>query len=78
MTVSKTDLFLMMIRTLRHTLAAAVTEIDVILTMADQPADTAPRTRGECPHPVAGRINKAAMGHPNRFFCTTCDQDVEG
>lgn len=32
---------------------------------------------GVCPHPEEGRIPRKAMGHPNRFFCSECKQEIE-
>ena len=72
-------LFLTGLRALRNTLAAAVDQIDVILNRADDEirGSAQGRKRGECPHPIASRESRAAMGHPNRFHCNTCGEDVE-
>jgi hypothetical protein len=71
--------FLTAMRGLRNTLASAVDQLDVILDLAEEDAKTevVPKGKGECPHPMSSRVPKAVMGHPTRFHCTTCGQDVE-
>jgi hypothetical protein len=68
------QVFLTTLRALRNSLAASVDMIDVILDAAEQPvASTEP-----CDHPMSMRLPKAGMGHPHRFHCRQCQQDVEG
>ena len=68
--------FLTMLRGLRNALASAVDQIDVILDAAEQP--TLPMQETECQHPVSARSSRAAMGHPDRFYCSACKKEVEG
>lgn len=63
-------------RALRNTLASAVDQIDVILDMAEKPVEDSPQS-DRCPHPASKRMAQAAMGHPNRFLCTVCNETVE-
>lgn len=72
-----TQLFLTSLRGLRNTLAAAVDQIDVLLDLAERPADE-PSTTAECLHPAAYRMPNPVMGHPERFYCKKCKQEVEG
>lgn len=73
--LSKADVFLVGLRALRNTLVSAVDQIDLILDAAERTADSG--ESGECSHPMQNRVSKATMGHPNRFHCTACNQDVE-
>lgn len=72
-----TQLFLTSLRGLRNTLAAAVDQIDVLLDLAERPSQEPPQT-AECPHPAGMRVPNPVMGHPDRFFCRRCRQEVEG
>lgn len=77
MSVRAQQLFLTQLRSLRNTMASAVDQIDVLLDMAEQ--STQPQqSPGECPHPMGARRPTPAMGHPTRFRCTACNQEVEG
>jgi len=68
-------LFLTSLRALRNTLAAAVDQIDVILDLAERPPSES--ASNVCTHPAAMRVPSPAMGHPDRFFCRKCKQEVE-
>jgi len=69
--------FLTSLRSLRNTLASAVDQMDLILDLAEQPVGE-PSTSAACTHPVATRVPNPAMGHPDRFYCRKCKQEVEG
>lgn len=71
--------FLTELRAVRNQAAALIDMADLILDSAEQVEEqSSTRQPGECPHPKAARQPRATMGHPNRFHCTVCDQDVEG
>lgn len=70
-----TALFLNQLMALRDTLRSGAAQIDGILELAQRPSD-APQHSG-CPHPVRMRVPAPAMGHPGRFHCKQCKQDVE-
>ena len=72
------QVFLTMVRGLRNTCAAAIDMMDLILDAAENENTVIGEGQTQCPHPIAGRIPKQAMGHPKRFHCTTCGHDVEG
>lgn len=74
--ITQTELFLQMLRGLRHALAGAVAQIDTILELAEQPLSEQQST--ECTHPMPYRESRAVMGHATRFWCAKCKQEVEG
>lgn len=74
------QLLLTQLRAVRNQAAGLMDTIDVLLDMAerdDKASPTQDTKRGECRHPIPARESRAAMGHPNRFFCNVCQQDVE-
>jgi hypothetical protein len=72
------QVFLTMVRGLRNTCAAAIDMMDLILDVAEREQQGDASASTGCPHPIAARVPKQAMGHPKRFYCTACEQDVEG
>lgn len=76
MSGNNTQLFLISLRGLRDSLASAVSQIDVLLNLAERPV-TEPEST-ECSHPAGARVPIPAMGHATRFFCNKCRQEVEG
>lgn len=68
-------LFLDALRGLQHTCLSLASQIGVVLDLADRPLDSV--EEGTCRHPPQRRLPAPAMGHPNRFFCQECNQEVE-
>jgi hypothetical protein len=63
---------------LRHQLMGVVAAIDLIMEHASRPSDqaTAPGLP-VCRHPLPRRVPTPAMGHPRRFRCGDCNEEVE-
>ena len=74
------DVLIASLRGLRNTLVATVSAIDTTLAALSLPSDpplNPMRENEECPHPSAFLVSKRSMGHPNRYYCLQCKQDVE-
>lgn len=73
--MNNTELFLNSLRALRHQCAGVVSSLDNILELAERPTDEP--VSAECQHPIAARKPIPTMGHPNRFKCNVCGQEVD-
>ena len=74
--MSQTDLLLGLLKTTRLAMLTAVKAIDNVIALAEQPGEENP-SQG-CQHPHAMRIPTPSMGHPMRFHCQACNNDIEG
>lgn len=53
---------------------AAITALQHAITTLQPPA---PSSDAGCPHPKGQLIDARSMGHPNRWHCTQCEQEVD-
>lgn len=81
--MNNAEFMLTQLAALRHQLLGAAGAIEVILEHASRPSDAEVEESGTkqppvCKHPMSKRHPTPVMGHPHRFRCTACGQEVEG
>lgn len=76
--MNNTELFLSELKALRLSLLASAQIIENILDIAERPTEDASIADQPCRHPIPARVPTPGMGHPHRFRCRECNQEVEG
>lgn len=76
--MTSSELLLTQLRALHAQAMGIAHTIEAILVVAEADADATATVAPGCEHPMMSRVGMAVMGHPNRFFCQKCEQEVEG
>jgi hypothetical protein len=75
--MNNAEFLLTQLASLRHQLMGVATTIDLIMEHASRPSDQATASAPVCRHPLPRRVPTPAMGHPRRFRCGDCNEEVE-